>query len=246
MAYTKINWQDSPSTSTPITANNLNKMDNGIASADLGITTLNTNLNATNTRVGTLSNLNTTNKTNLVSGINEVNTKIGSLSALTTLKKSNVITAVNEVNAKATPITNTFTPTLRGSINPGYFTYTKREGRYYKVGDIVFFDIELILASCTSIPTGFVQITGIPFAVKYQGNCQSVYVNGKDYRKINAWRLIPGDNSKVFLTAQSYVPGTLSSTLFGLEFGSNPDNVTVTTGVQNSTIILSGIYLQKK
>lgn len=33
MAYTKINWQDVPSTSTPINAANLNHMDDGIASA---------------------------------------------------------------------------------------------------------------------------------------------------------------------------------------------------------------------
>ena len=30
MAYTKINWQDSPSTATPLTAANLNHMDDGI------------------------------------------------------------------------------------------------------------------------------------------------------------------------------------------------------------------------
>lgn len=30
MAYTRVNWQDSPSTATPISASNLNKMDKGI------------------------------------------------------------------------------------------------------------------------------------------------------------------------------------------------------------------------
>lgn len=34
MAYTKINWQDLPNTTTPINATNLNKMDKGIADAN--------------------------------------------------------------------------------------------------------------------------------------------------------------------------------------------------------------------
>lgn len=33
MAYTKVNWQDLPSTQTPLNATNLNHMDDGIAAA---------------------------------------------------------------------------------------------------------------------------------------------------------------------------------------------------------------------
>ena len=33
MAYQRVNWEDSPSTATPLTAENLNKMDKGIADA---------------------------------------------------------------------------------------------------------------------------------------------------------------------------------------------------------------------
>lgn len=34
MAYTRVNWSDAPDTSTPISADNLNQMDAGIASLD--------------------------------------------------------------------------------------------------------------------------------------------------------------------------------------------------------------------
>ena len=39
-AYNKINWEDSPSTSTPLTAENLNHMDDGIEAATQAITEL--------------------------------------------------------------------------------------------------------------------------------------------------------------------------------------------------------------
>ena len=63
MSYTKTNW----TSTTPINTTNLNKIEEGISANDTG----NTN-NATN--IGTLSNLNTTEKSNLVGAINEVNT----------------------------------------------------------------------------------------------------------------------------------------------------------------------------
>jgi len=57
--------------------------------------------------IGTLSNLTTTAKTNLVAAINEIDadlttlsTKIGDLSTLTTTNKTSVVNAINEVNAK--------------------------------------------------------------------------------------------------------------------------------------------------
>lgn len=53
-------------------------------------------INAQN--IGTLSNLNTSNKTNLVSAVNEINDNAGNLSSLTTESKTNLVSALNEVN----------------------------------------------------------------------------------------------------------------------------------------------------
>lgn len=61
MAYNKTNWENSPSTNTPINSNNLNKIEEGIYSNSLKTD-----------QIGSLSNLETINKTNLVGAINEV------------------------------------------------------------------------------------------------------------------------------------------------------------------------------
>lgn len=63
--YTRINWQDKPSTATPISAKNLNKMDKGIKDCDDAI--------------GDLVLLKTNNKTDLVSAINEQNNNLGNI-----------------------------------------------------------------------------------------------------------------------------------------------------------------------
>lgn len=41
MAYERVNWENSPSTATPLNATNLNKMDEGIANLDEGVANLN-------------------------------------------------------------------------------------------------------------------------------------------------------------------------------------------------------------
>ncbi len=64
------------------------------------ISTLNADVSAVDTKVGDLTNLNTTDKTDIVNAVNEVNTKVGDLTNLNTTAKSNVVSAVNEVNSK--------------------------------------------------------------------------------------------------------------------------------------------------
>ena len=66
--YTRINWQNKPNTATPISAENLNKMDKGIKDCDDAI--------------GDLALLNTNNKTDLVSAINEQNNNLANLVTL--------------------------------------------------------------------------------------------------------------------------------------------------------------------
>lgn len=60
--YNRINWQNKPNVATPISAENLNKMDKGIKDCDDAI--------------GDLALLNTNNKTDLVSAINELNNNL--------------------------------------------------------------------------------------------------------------------------------------------------------------------------
>lgn len=93
-----------------------------MAKIDSGIYGAKSEADTNTASIGTLSNLGTTDKTNLVSAINEINTQtianttnigtntnnitslnnnVGNLSNLNTTNKSNLVSAVNEVNANA-------------------------------------------------------------------------------------------------------------------------------------------------
>ena len=52
MAYDKINWENSPSTATPISATNLGIMDTGIYTNETNIGTNTTNIGTNTTALG--------------------------------------------------------------------------------------------------------------------------------------------------------------------------------------------------
>lgn len=85
------------------------KIDFASGELGLAIQQVATNLNTTDGKIGTLTNLNTTNKDSLVVAVNEVNTKatsnttnIGTLANLNTDNKTTLVNALNEVNDKTT------------------------------------------------------------------------------------------------------------------------------------------------
>ena len=89
------------------------KIKDSEARNDIGdLTNLNTTeksnvvgaINEVNTNLGDLTNLNTTEKSSAVGAINEVNSNIGGLTNLNTTEKSSVVGAINEVNIKANDI----------------------------------------------------------------------------------------------------------------------------------------------
>ena len=65
MAYIKTEWENLPSTKTPINASNLNKIENGIYTNSVNI--------------GELTDLTTTNKNSVVGAINQVNTNLNKI-----------------------------------------------------------------------------------------------------------------------------------------------------------------------
>ena len=96
MSYSKTNWANN--SAPAINADNLNKIEPGIYDNDAAIASANTN-------IGTLTNLTTTEKSNLVGAINEVNsntdinaTNIGDLSDLETTANTDLVSAINEVD----------------------------------------------------------------------------------------------------------------------------------------------------
>ena len=79
-----------------------------MANIDQGIYDAKSEADTNNTAIGTLSNLETSNKSDLVSAINEVNSEsttntqnIGNLSNLTTESNTSLVSAINEVDAEA-------------------------------------------------------------------------------------------------------------------------------------------------
>ena len=94
MAYTRVNWQNSPSHATPLSAENLNVMDEGIENLDAAVTEATEDISTLETEVGeqatTISGLQTT--------VQGHTTSIGNLANLTTTEKSNLVGAINEVN----------------------------------------------------------------------------------------------------------------------------------------------------
>ena len=67
------------------------------------------------------------------------------------------------VNNRLPYTSGTWTPTIYGGTTNGEFTYeASHSGRYFKLGKIVFV-FGNIVATCVSIPSGSVQIGGLPF-----------------------------------------------------------------------------------
>ena len=83
MAYIKTEWENLPSTKTPINANNLNKIENGIY------------MNSVN--IGELTDLTTTNKNSAVEAINETYNKINKVNLVKADGKSDGV-LIAEVN----------------------------------------------------------------------------------------------------------------------------------------------------
>lgn len=86
MAYEKINWKNGIDGKTPINAENLNKMEEGIFNNDEAITTINDNL-------GEISLLLTEKKT-IVGAVNEVNEELDKLNP--TIEDTDGWIALNE------------------------------------------------------------------------------------------------------------------------------------------------------
>jgi len=61
MAYNKTIWENKPSTNSPVNANNMNKIEQGIYDSSLGVE-----------KIGDITLLDTTDKTSVVNAINEL------------------------------------------------------------------------------------------------------------------------------------------------------------------------------
>lgn len=78
-----------------------------VVDAGFSATELQDTLENLQEQIGTLDNLTTTHKSNLVSAVNELDSDIGNLNNLTTTAKNNVVSAINEVDSDISAINTT-------------------------------------------------------------------------------------------------------------------------------------------
>lgn len=120
VSYSRVNWEDSPSTNTPINAANLNVMDKGISDCATEIN---------NRQPKTDNNLTTTAKT-IPGAINELNADLG-----------NKIEAPNYSSATDITISTggTYTPTSNGYIYVKYLPNIGASGLIeFSIDDLYF------------------------------------------------------------------------------------------------------------
>ena len=81
----------------------------------------------------------------------------------------------------------TFTPTIQGATTAGSATYTHQDGKYTRVGNVVYFDIHLEWANFSG-QAGDIQVAGLPFTINSADEItpvniiyQGIYVGNKSY-----------------------------------------------------------------
>lgn len=127
-AHSQGDWNSSEVTNALTVGSELGtKQNSTLSTAVAGQTTVENALSSLDTKssdnttnIGTLSNLSTTEKTNLVGAVNEVNGNIGTLSSLTTTAKTSTVAAINEIDGiigNESNLTTDDTNSLVGAIN---------------------------------------------------------------------------------------------------------------------------------
>lgn len=136
--------------------------------------------------------------------LKKANEKQGNLALLQTQEKSSLVGAVNEVSshmAQIMPETGTFTPTIKGSTTAGTHTYSQQQGKYTKIGNQVFFSLNVIITAKDGTMAGGVQIGGLPFAqnnAPYEStSIGSININMTDTAK-SVGGIITGSNISLY------------------------------------------------
>lgn len=99
-----------------------------------------------------------------------------------------------------TPTTGTFTPSLGGSA-----TYTVQNGNYVKIGNLVFFALELTV---NAIGTGSTtSISGMPFTSGARVSTHAVRVNGAATAVVSATASLPGSSALLSIFSRTAANG---------------------------------------
>ena len=266
--YTKTTWvNNSP---PAINANNLNNIEDGIDAVDTGLAAVSGDVEdvetalgakADNTTVGSLSNLTTTAKTDIVSAINEVdadiaseataranavsgeataranadntiNGKIGNLANLETTEKSTIVGAINETKSN--------TDALASDMEENY---AQIDG-YYD---------EMAVGSAEQLISTVLTEDSAPYKFRTTGG--SADVGNREYvDKIVggtiAWNQLVKNNDKNFSTANGWstrdasfsVSGGVASLTASAQYGRIAYNFPNMSGAGHKYLVMADVY----
>lgn len=126
--------------------------------------------------------------------------------------------------------TNVFSPTIGGSLTTGTTTYSVQNGQFTKIGNRLFFDIEIIFTAATG--TGDLQVQNLPFAANDSNSSLAVAaVDGIDWP----------NNQGTYIAAKVLASSTYL--VLVCYHGTNaPQNVQMPSGSGSYTITVSGSY----
>jgi len=126
--------------------------------------------------------------------------------------------------------TNVFFPTIAGSLTTGTTTYSVQNGQFTKIGNRLFFDIEIIFTATTG--TGDLQVQNLPFQANDSNSSLAVAaVNGIDWPN-NQGTYIAAN----ILSASTYLVLTCYHDT------NAPQNIQMPSGSGSYTINVSGSY----
>lgn len=112
-----------------------------------------------------------------------------------------LLSGIDTQLAQIMPETGIFTPTIKGSTTAGAHTYSQQQGKYTKIGNQVFFSLNIIITAKDGTMAGGVQIGGLPFAqsiVPYESiSIGSININMTDTAK-SVGGLIAGSNISLY------------------------------------------------
>ena len=126
-----------------------------------------------------------------------------------------------------------FTPQYRGSAgSAGSLAYSSQQGRYTKIGRLVFIQIRLILSNNGSFSSGGqIEIFGLPFTVANEAAPPPASL---ELRKVSV---------SEHTAYASFSDGNTYAKIKVMESGNNPASVTHSATVSDSGFLISGMYI---
>jgi hypothetical protein len=113
----------------------------------------------------------------------------------------------------------TFTPSVVGQSTAGTFTYSTREGRYTKIGNVVSVQIAIYVSATSVSASGAAFITGLPFALNSTVTFTSFNIGWVGNITFSGFLSGYGDATTTQFLLRESVSGTFGGIVGGTQLG---------------------------